>query len=766
MQPSAVKFMRQGGLIASVIGGIFALSSVTPESTTAIAPASVFAEPDLPLSHESPESRCVAALASGNVEEARHIAQKAIVNAKEPSLGRLRWLLAKATPDIAEARVPLTALAQSGHALSNWARLRLTDRLKDRDPTAAAESAEILLAQPLFRTRAEQLLALSLVAANRPQEAEPLLRALVAESQERSGAAAYVMPLASILAAKSDDVSRKEALSLYRRVITRAPTSAAADQARPLAQAVLSSLPAVQRNALADLTADQAFIEAEALSSAREYRRSADRYLAIAQRFRGDPKSVCDARLGQGKALFAASKRDEALTVFEDVARLCTGAEARASAHFQAGRVLLRRGDPSGAIVHYDAVARDFPAHPLADDALLAASSAFVDLGDNASARARLRQLLTLKPDDMRADARFALAWLERSDHNYAAALSELTQLMAEGAGEHSEDIVGRAQYWRARTLFDLGQRDAAEDAFAEFAAARALSYYGQQALARLQEIDAARARSLRDGLRDENRKSTEVRLAARPELQRVEFLRAIELLHVGEPDAAVEELDGFGCFRPDAQDELYMLAAALLSEFGDESQATTLARRRVVKVMNQPPKGEALALWRVVFPRAFRPLIDEVAHKSDVPPAFVRAIAREESSFNPNAVSPANAYGLIQLIRPTARAYAKPLGLPSDPDSLKKPEINLRIGANFMRYLFDRYHGNVAVVPAAYNAGPGAADKWLRERGNLPLDEWIETIPYTETRRYTRRVLQSYGIYAWLDEGRLPELPRKLPKL
>jgi soluble lytic murein transglycosylase len=766
MQAIASKLARQGGLVATVLGAAFALSSVTPDSITAIAPASVFAEPDLPLARESPEARCVAALSSGNVEEARHIAQKAIVNAKEPSLGRLRWLLAKATPDIAEARVPLTALAQSGHALAAWARLRLTERLKDRDPVAAAESAEILLAQPLFRARAEQLLALSLFAANRPQEAEPMLRALVAESQERSGAAAYVMPLASILAAKPDEASHKEALALYRRVITRAPTSAAADQARPLASAVLASLPAVQRNALAELTADQAFIEAEALGNAREYRRSAERFLAIAQRFRGDPKSVCDARLGQGKALFSAGKRDEALTVFEDVARLCTGAEARASAHFQAGRVLLRRGDPNGAIQHYDAVAREYPGHPLADDALLAASSAFVDLGDNVSARARLRQLLTLKPDDMRAEARFGLAWLERSDHDYAAALSELTQLMAEGAGERSEDIVGRAQYWRAHTLFDLGQRDAAEDAFAELAGARALSYYGQQALARLQEIDAARARSLREGLRDDDHKSTNVRLAARAELRQPEFLRAIELLHVGEPDAAVEELDGFGCFRPEAQDELYMLAAALLSEFGNESQATTLARRRAIKVMNQPPKGDALALWRVVFPRAYRPLLDEVARKSDVPSAFVRAVAREESSFNPNAVSPANAYGLIQLIRPTARAYAKSLGLRSDPEALKNPETNLRIGANFMRYLFDRYRGNVAVVPAAYNAGPGAADKWLRERGNLPLDEWIETIPYTETRRYTRRVLQSYGVYAWLDEGRLPDLPRKLPKL
>jgi soluble lytic murein transglycosylase len=147
------------------------------------------------------------------------------------------------------------------------------------------------------------------------------------------------------------------------------------------------------------------------------------------------------------------------------------------------------------------------------------------------------------------------------------------------------------------------------------------------------------------------------------------------------------------------------------------------------------------------------------------VPAAFVRAVAREESAFNPRAVSLAKAYGLIQLIRPTAKTHARALGLPSDPASLKQPNINLRIGSRFIRSLWDRYEDNPAVVPAAYNAGHGAADRWIRAGKDIPLDEWIESIPYSETRRYTRRVLQSYGVYAWLDTGKLPRLSQRLPK-
>ncbi|MEM6960691.1 MAG: hypothetical protein AAF550_02975, partial [Myxococcota bacterium] len=67
-------------------------------------------------------------------------------------------------------------------------------------------------------------------------------------------------------------------------------------------------------------------------------------------------------------------------------------------------------------------------------------------------------------------------------------------------------------------------------------------------------------------------------------------------------------------------------------------------------------------------------------------------------------------------------------------------------------------------LVPAAYNAGHGAVNRWLRSRGDLPLDAFIETIPFEETRRYTRRVLQTYGVYAWLEEEKLPVWPLQLP--
>lgn len=232
----------------------------------------------------------------------------------------------------------------------------------------------------------------------------------------------------------------------------------------------------------------------------------------------------------------------------------------------------------------------------------------------------------------------------------------------------------------------------------------------------------------------------------------------------MGEVDLAQRELGALGLLSESADRDTLWLVAATLHEAHAYSEASQLARARLRSFRSTLPQGRARQLWRIAYPHAFSPLIEQAADEAAVPAELVRAIAREESDFKPDAVSPALAYGLIQLIVPTARVHAKPLGLPSDPESLKRPEVNLRIGAHFIKELWGRYTPNPAIVPAAYNAGYLAADRWLHERPTEPLDAWIEHIPYRETKRYTRRVLQSYGVYAWLDKGTLPDLPVTLP--
>jgi soluble lytic murein transglycosylase len=728
-----------------------------------------FTLPNLRLPADSPETRCVAALALGALDVCRQIAFEAINSgAQEPSLGRLRYLFVRATTstDPTAAQIMLETLTPTAHPLAAWAQLRLAELLRDRDPQAALRAADALPSDRRWRARAEALRAVALSRAGRSSEAEKLLREIIAEAPANSSGAPSTMTLAAMLANRSDARARKEAISLYRRVYTRSPLTATGEQARALAVQVLKSLPPAERQSLPALPLEDAFAEAEALYNGRAWDRSLKMYLALEGRVRKNVERTCEARLGQGRAHIAMRKYADGALVMNRVTEGCKDPEIKANAHFQIARAILRQGDPARAVAHYDVVAQIDPGHRLADDALVAASQTLVDMGDKAGARARLEQLLAHPSEgDMRSNARFALAWLERGEGNLDASLAELEKLIAEGPGETSEDLFGRADYWHARTLLDLGKREQAAAELAQLFRSRPLTYYSQQAMARLSSVDPKAATALLDDLRDESRPRP-ARFAVRPELKGPEFERAVELLRVGEPTRATEELTALGMFDRKADDDFFFLGAALLQEFGAQTQATTLARRRVGTIMRSAPTGYVRGLWRVAFPRAFSPMLDDIARNTQVPAAFVRAVAREESSFDPNAVSSANAYGLIQLISSTAKAYAKPLGLPHDPASLKNPENNLRIGTSFMRELFSRYAANPAVVPAAYNAGNGAADRWLRERPNLALDEWIEMIPYAETRRYTKRVLQTYGVYAWLDEQRLPPLPARLPML
>ena len=135
------------------------------------------------------------------------------------------------------------------------------------------------------------------------------------------------------------------------------------------------------------------------------------------------------------------------------------------------------------------------------------------------------------------------------------------------------------------------------------------------------------------------------------------------------------------------------------------------IVRRRLGTYRRRPPNDQGRAAWNLAYPQAYAWIIDRSAQRFSVPSDFVRAIAREESSFNPAAVSLANAYGLIQLILPTAKRWGAEIGLVATPATLKRAEINVPIGTRFMKNIIDRY-STFALIPPAYNAGPHRVDR------------------------------------------------------
>jgi soluble lytic murein transglycosylase len=142
---------------------------------------------------------------------------------------------------------------------------------------------------------------------------------------------------------------------------------------------------------------------------------------------------------------------------------------------------------------------------------------------------------------------------------------------------------------------------------------------------------------------------------------------------------------------------------------------------------------------------------VTRAASRIGVDPYLLAAVIREESRFDPQALSGAGAYGLMQLMPETARTAAGSLGLlPPDRGALADPGTNVLLGAAVLKGELVRF-GRLDLALAAYNAGPGAVRRWLRERAAPDQDSFIESVPYPETRAYVKAVLRSWGIYRWL---------------
>lgn len=724
---------------------------------------------DVVLGESTPEHGVLKALREGDHRAARTLAEAALTPQPKTGAvhGRLLWLHAKAcegldAPEAAE--LDYAALMDLGHPLSPWARLALGTLQARHDAERAVTTLSPLLNAPFGdRGRATELHAIALARTSRHAEAAPILRALVAQTPSHLAAATVAMPLAELLDARGDDGGRLEALSLYRRVHTRAPGTPVGKLARRRAEALLKRLPAALRAAHKEPDVEDAFALGAALGRERRYDDAIATLEQLERRVKDDLPLLCKARLERGRALLRKRARQEGAALMTELTETCSDPEVTAWARYYAGRALLRLNRPADALSHYDALPKEAPGHRLADDGLFRGALAAADANDEAGMLSRLKRLVAEHPDgDMRPDGLFLLAWRARKQGRHAEALTYLDTLLQDGAGEHEEGIEGRAAYWRARALSALKRQGPALAAYEAVARRYPLTYYAQQALAQLQSQAPKRAKRVLSYWSADARGSTEP--AQRPASTDPGLAGAVALLQVGEAERAERALRGLGMLGKQADEERLWLAAALYDATGAYAKASALSRHRLRGFMEQPPAGAARQKWRIAYPNAFCPLIEQAAKEAGVPATFVRAVAREESAFNPRAVSPARAYGLIQLMRPTAREHAKRLGLPSHPAALKRPEVNLRIGAQFIRFLWSRYKKNPAVVPAAYNAGHGAAERWMRARPHMPLDEWVENIPYGETRRYTRRVLQTYGIYQFLETGKLPRLAKKLP--
>ena len=332
-------------------------------------------------------------------------------------------------------------------------------------------------------------------------------------------------------------------------------------------------------------------------------------------------------------------------------------------------------------------------------------------------------------------------SWMRRSSapsYGWRSATAAWTDLARWTEREAVGDMNPlRWRYWRARALESTGHAPAARGLFQDLAAER--DYYGFAAADRL-------GVPYRFGHRPTRLSTTEdARIRSWPGM-----VRARELWLAGYPREARNEWTYTVNHLPD---RAVRAAAAIAHEWGWHD--------RVIFALGKVKAYDDLDFR---FPTPYASWVSESAARSNMEPAILNSIMRAESAFFAQARSTAGAVGLMQVLPSTGRLVAKDLGMPLAADAkLYDPKTNIALGSHYLSQMLARFNGNLAMAAAAYNAGPGNVERWRPQGGCQNAELWIETIPYTETRRYVRNTLFYTALYEWRMGSGLSLLPSGL---
>ena len=322
-------------------------------------------------------------------------------------------------------------------------------------------------------------------------------------------------------------------------------------------------------------------------------------------------------------------------------------------------------------------------------------------------------------PDKVEAD--FTAGWiLLRVLNQPEQALRHFDQAAHEAKTPIS---ISRATYWQGRAAEAMGRN---ASSYYQHAAAQGGTYYGQ----------LARAHIGQSGLPIANGPSGSINHLA----QRIGIQGLATLYAADERTLALTLVNDLAYALPDAA-SLDALAE-LTTAYGDA--AATLSIAKIATQRNLPLGQHAFPLFGIP---------QQALGNAPIEQAFVYAITRQESAFDPQATSSSGAKGLMQLMPATAKIEASKVGIEFDAARLTDPHYNVTLGANHLGRLVENFNGSYILAIASYNAGPGNVKKWIDAFGD-PRDgkidpvDWVERIPFTETRNYVQRVLENLQVY------------------
>jgi soluble lytic murein transglycosylase len=550
------------------------------------------------------------------------------------------------------------------------------------------------------------------------------------------------------LTAQAYDAMAKtdRAVESYRRIYYELPATSASVKA----EARLAALNASPKDNPGSFQAERS--RADALFEARQYAESAAAYDQLIARF-PEAERIDEIQLRRGVSLINTRQTVQAVSALARVSD--RNSELRAEALFHQADALRRANRSAESSVVVDRLLAQHSKTRWAAEAIYALATYLNKQERETEAAIRYRQLLATFPKSPNApEASYTLGWFAYKSKSYADAARILEQHLTSYRYPDTK-FIGEACLWAAKSEERLGHKSRALALYELVNERYRYGYHGYVA-----GLRSAALRKSEPSLKAEQPKPGSDLDSIRANVTYIEPVRetadgsesvriakANDLEVIGLDELAVRELNKALEAAPTSP-KINLRLAGLYSRRGEKFQATLVLRKGYPDLYSYQESDVPREAWEIFFPMVEWSAIKEEARRYGIDPYVAAGLIRQESVFNPNATSRVGARGLMQVMPATGQLVSKRQGNGSiSAADLYNPVLNIKLGMNYLAQVIGQF-GRIEYAAAAYNAGPSRAQRWIAERGSMDIEDWIESIPFSETRGYVQGVLRYAANY------------------
>ena len=497
------------------------------------------------------------------------------------------------------------------------------------------------------------------------------------------------------------------------------------------------------------VTARQQLDRCEKWLAAKEFAKARQEYATLAESLAGPEKDR--ARVGIGISDYMAGDANRALRDLKDVRASDT--EADAERLYYLTESARKVGDDTEMMDAVSQLSERYAQSVWRLKALIAAGNRYLLTND----REKYTALFKAASDSFPTDSATACTHWKIAWDAYLNDRPDRVDLLREQIERYADDSrAGTALYFLGRIAESNLNYSEARAYYDRLSSQYPHYFYGVLARQRMREKVAAATpdddtATWLDGVEWPTHRDLSASEPNPPTRQRIE--RARLLLNAGLPDLAEAELR-FGARTENEQPQL--LAMELAQSAESPFRALRIMKSFSADYLSLPLDKAPVKFWQMLFPLPYKDDVFVNARERGLDPYDVAALIRQESEFNPGAKSPANAYGLMQLRPATGRMVGRQQGMrPITTGLLLTPAVSIRLGTSYLRQQLDGWDGDWFRTLAAYNAGPGRVREWLTSSNYREPAEFVESIPFTETREYVQAVLRNADIYRELYNGK-----------